>query len=129
MSQRILVDTDILIDVSNGITTAIARLASEVKTSVLAISIITNMELIIGCRNKSELQILERFLRHYEIIMINEPISNLSVNLLHDYRLSHGLAIPDAMIAATAITFNIPLLTKNQRDYRYIAGLNLLNYP
>nr|MDQ2686882.1 PIN domain-containing protein [Armatimonadota bacterium] len=47
----------------------------------------------------------------------------------HRYRLSHGLLIPDALIAATALVHDIPLLTKNQRDFRFIAGLRLLPYP
>jgi hypothetical protein len=45
------------------------------------------------------------------------------------YCLSHGLLIADALIAATAIALNLPLLSKNQRDYRFIEGLNLLSYP
>jgi predicted nucleic acid-binding protein len=32
-------------------------------------------------------------------------------------------------ITATSITLNLPLITKNQRDYRFIAGLQLLPYP
>lgn len=56
MKQNLLVDTDILIDVSRGIPTAINRLQAEANTSTLAISAITQMELIVGCRNKAELQ-------------------------------------------------------------------------
>jgi predicted nucleic acid-binding protein len=52
-----------------------------------------------------------------------------AIGLLLQYRLSHGLAIPDALIAATAITFNQPFISKNQRDYRFISGLQLLPYP
>ena len=48
---------------------------------------------------------------------------------MQTYALSHGLQIPDALIAATALAFNIPLLSKNQRDYRFIVGLSLLPYP
>jgi len=48
---------------------------------------------------------------------------------LRSYRLSHGLVIPDSLIAATAIVLNYPFITKNQRDYRFIQGLNLLPYP
>jgi hypothetical protein len=36
--------------------------------------------------------------------------------------------IADALIAATAIVIDAPLLSKNQRDYRFIQGLNLLPY-
>ena len=129
MKQQLLVDTDILIDVSRGIPTAINRLQSEANNSILAISTITQMELIVGCRNKAELQNLEKFLRHYTIIKVNEFISDKAIEILSQYRLSHGLLIPDGFIAATAIIFDAPLLSKNQRDYRFISELNLLSYP
>jgi predicted nucleic acid-binding protein len=43
--------------------------------------------------------------------------------------LSHGLLIADGLIAATALALNTPFVTKNQRDYRFIAGLDLRPYP
>lgn len=129
MKQKLLVDTDILIDVSREIPIAINRLQSEANNSILAISTITQMELIVGCRNKTELQNLEKFLRYYAIIKVNEFISDKAIELLSLYRLSHGLLIPDGLIAATAIVANIPLLRKNQKDYRFISELNLLSYP
>ena len=128
MKQKLLVDTDILIDVSRGIPIAINRLQSEVNNSTLAISTITQMELIVGCRNKTELQNLKKFLRRYVIIKVNEMITDKAIELLSQYRLSHGLLIPDGLIAATAIVVNAPLLNKNQRDYRFISELNLLSY-
>ena len=129
MKQNLLVDTDILIDVSRGISIAINRLQSEAKSSTLAISTITQMELIVGCRNKKELQHLEKFLRRYVIVKVNELITDTAIELLIQYRLSHGLLIPDGLIAATAIVADTPLLSKNQRDYRFISNLNLLPYP
>ena len=73
MKQKLLIDTDVLIDVSRGIPIAINRLKSEANNSILAISTITQMELLVGCRNKTELQNLEKFLRHYEIIKVIDP--------------------------------------------------------
>jgi predicted nucleic acid-binding protein len=125
----VLVDTDILIDVSRNIETAINRLATEEQTGQIAISAITKMELIVGCRNKLELGHLNRFLSRYQILQVNENISALTVELIKTFRLSHGLLMPDAFIAATAIIGNLPLLTKNQSDYRFISQLNLLSYP
>ncbi len=37
--------------------------------------------------------------------------------------------IADALIAATALEHNEPLISKNQSDYRFIGKLNLLPYP
>ncbi|WP_245536663.1 PIN domain-containing protein [Thiothrix nivea] len=51
------------------------------------------------------------------------------MELLQQYRLSHGLLIPDGLIAATAIEAGIPLISKNQKDYRFIQELQLLPYP
>lgn len=129
MSERILIDTDILIDAGRGVETAIVQLENADQTSTLAISTVTQMELIIGCRNRTELQILEKFFRRFETVRLNESISDKAINLLRDYRLSHGLLIADALIAATAIVIGSPLLSKNQRDYRFIQSLNLLPYP
>jgi predicted nucleic acid-binding protein len=128
MSQ-ILVDTDILIDVASNDAIAKARLTSESQTSTLAVSTVTVMELTVGCRNKSESQALNRFLSQFQVLTLTSQISDRATQLLQDYFLSHGLLIADALIAATAIENNIPLLSKNQRDFRFIKELNLLAYP
>jgi len=120
MPPAVLIDTDILIDAGRGIQQALDCLDNYEAQGTLAISVITELELIVGCQNKRE---LEKFLRRFEIKMLNGQASNITVDLIKQYRLSHGLLIPDALIAATAITFQLPLLTKNQRDFRFIRGL------
>ncbi len=56
-----IVDTDILIDVARGNDDAIDCLLRFEKSSTLAISAVTQMQLLIGCRNKRELKDLEKF--------------------------------------------------------------------
>ncbi|MDQ3813237.1 MAG: type II toxin-antitoxin system VapC family toxin, partial [Armatimonadota bacterium] len=121
--------TDILIDARLSIKEAVASLKNIQPSSALAISVVTQMELIIGCHDKSELQKLEKFLKQFQIVKLNEAISDKAVELLRLYRLSHGLLIADSLIAATALTLNVPFISKNQRDFKFIAGLNLLPYP
>ena len=117
MASLILVDTDILIDAGRKVAEAVDSLVYMERQATLGVSMITQMELIVGCRNKRELRILERFL------------VGLELSLLRRYRLSYGLLIADAFIAATAFTVDCPLVTKNQRDYRFIEALELLPYP
>jgi predicted nucleic acid-binding protein len=124
-----IIDTDILIDAGRGVNEAIACLQVIERKSSLAASAVTQMELFVGCRNKTELLNVERFLGRFQILPLSEPISDMAVDLLRQYRLSYGLLIPDAMIAATAIMFDAPFISKNQRDYRFIARLNLQTYP
>ena len=129
MADFTIVDTDILIDVGRGISEAIAYLEELETNSQLAISAVTQMELIVGCRNKTELQDLEKFLSRFQLLKIGEAISDQAVALLRQYRLSHGLLIADALIAATAMVGNYSFVSKNQRDYRFIDALNLSPYP
>ncbi len=124
-----IVDSDILIDVARGDSDAINCLLGLEKTSALAISAVTQLELIVGCRNKTELKELEKFLNRYQILRITDQISDRAVDLLTQYFLSHGLLIPVGLIAATALVYDEAFISKNQRDFRFITGLNLLPYP
>lgn len=64
-------------------------------------------------QHKTELQYLHKFLRNYELILIDKSTSEKAVKLIVDYRLSHELLISNALITATAIALKIPLLSKN----------------
>lgn len=66
------------------------------------------MELLVGCRNKAELRNTERFIQRFLVLNISEEVCDTALNLLRRYRLSHGLMIPDALIAATAMTTKQP---------------------
>jgi len=125
----LLIDSDILIDVGRKNKTAIERLEKEREKAIAAISSVTQMELIVGCRNKTELKQLDEFLEDFEIVNIDFDITRKSIELLKEYRLSHGLLIADSFIAASSLILDIPLLTKNQKDFKFIKGLKLLKYP
>lgn len=129
MDEFIVVDTDILVDVARGINETAEFLSSLKSGYQLYISIITEMELIVGCRNKSEIAKLDQFLVEYEKIGLSEDIGTKSKDLISMYRLSHGLLIPDAIIAASALINECRLFTKNRKDFQYIPNLNLIPFP
>lgn len=125
----LIVDTDILIDAARRITEAVDYLEHTETTMGLAISAVTQMELLVGARDKQAQQIVRHFLARFTVIKLNASISDVAYDLLLKYRLSHGLAIADALIAATAIVTGQPLATKNHKDFRFIKGLALRAYP
>ncbi len=125
----VLVDTDILIDLSADVSQAADTIKALEAQFTMAVSTITVMELTVGCRNKTELRNTEKLLERFEVSPLTERVSSIAVSLLKKYRLSHGLLLPDALIASTSIANDILLATKNQRDYKFISGLNLLPYP
>lgn len=129
MNELIIIDTDILIDVGREISEAVACLDGIEARDILAISVITQMEMLVGCRNKAELRKIDQFLQRFRVVTLGEEVCGAAIDLLRRFRLSHGLQIPDALIAATAITLRKPFISKNQRDYRFIEELQLLPYP
>lgn len=129
MGEPVVVDSDVLIDASRCAAGAVEYLAQAESQHTLAISIITEMELVVGCRSKAELRATERFLGRFQRLTLSDGIAKMALELLRRYRPSHGLLIADALIAATAILLQAPLVTKNQRDYVFISGLTLLPYP
>ena len=66
-----------------------------------------------------------------ELVGLDARISIRADQLVTRYFLSYHLAVADALIAATALKYNLPLLSKNQRDFQFMReiGLNLLPYP
>jgi len=122
-----VVDTDILIDALRGFGPGLNDIEDAEQRGTLHISITTEMELIIGCRNRRELYRLEYFLRRYTILAITETIAARAVTLLRQYRLSHGLAITDALIAASALVHSDTLYTKT-RDLQMIPDLIVIRF-
>jgi predicted nucleic acid-binding protein len=118
-------DTDILVDALRGFSAGLDYVEEAERQGALRISITTEMELIVGCRNRRELHRLERFLRRFTIMAMTEVIAARAVTLLRQYRLNHGLSITDALIAATTLEYNETLYTKNVRHFQMIPGLTV----
>jgi predicted nucleic acid-binding protein len=76
------VDTDILIDAANGDAMAANWLHQTSQSTTLAISVITQMEIVVGCRNKVELRNRENFLRAFQVLKITPEICDRAVALL-----------------------------------------------
>jgi predicted nucleic acid-binding protein len=80
MTNLVIVDTDVLIDAGRGINEAVTCLEQIQQQSSLAISVITQLELFIGCRDKAELRTVAGFLSRFQIIRLNEPMSDIAVD-------------------------------------------------
>lgn len=124
----LLIDTDVLIDYSRGIEKTKGILKTLESDLTLAISVVTQLELMVGCENKADFKSLQNFLSNFEIIQLSKSISEKAVDLFKKYRLRHGVLIPDMLIASTALILEIPLLSKNRKDFRFINKLELIEY-
>ena len=119
-----VIDSNILIDAMNGIVDAVAFL-EEQQIAEIQISIVSAMELIAGCRNKIEMTELQRFFQKCTFLPITVSISQVAFQLMESFYLSHGLTLPDALIAATTIEHDLTLYTRNTRHFRMIPQLEI----
>ena len=119
-----LVDTDVLIWYMRG--NDGARRVIEALPS-FSISVVTYMELVQGMRDRSELSALRTALRDWSsgLIYIDEEISMKAMFLVERHFLSDSLRPADALIASTALTNGIPILTANDKHYRAVGQLDL----
>ena len=120
-----LCDTCILIDYLRGKSDAQERLSAD-REKGLGMSSITYMELMVGALNKREVSVIKKAFSDFEIIEISESISIKAKNLIEKFTKSHGLLIPDALIAATALELGVPLCTANISDFRFIPDLVII---
>ncbi|MBL7780338.1 MAG: type II toxin-antitoxin system VapC family toxin [Saprospiraceae bacterium] len=120
----VLCDTNIFISAFNGRQDAIDQL-NEIGLEQITLSAITVMELLQGMGNKNELAQMKKRIRFYDVVQIDSAISAKAIELIETYRLSHGLQIPDAIIAATSIVYQIPLHTYNLKDFDFIPEITI----
>ncbi|HJT78485.1 MAG TPA: type II toxin-antitoxin system VapC family toxin [Gemmataceae bacterium] len=118
-----MTDTDILIDALHGLPLAINFLVAQRAGGGLGISVITAMELVVGCRNTAELANLRQFLAGVTTWPVDVGVSQRGYQLMESFCLSHGLTIPDSLIAATALERGLTLYTRNVRHFQMIPGL------
>ena len=124
MENLVLCDTNIFIELFNGsgrITDELQRIEEQ----NIAISVVFTSELVYGALNKVELAQILRALGGVRTLPLNESIGELQLELLTSYSLSHNLNLPDALIAATAIHYQVPLFTLNLKDFRYLEQVHL----
>ncbi|MDX1908326.1 MAG: type II toxin-antitoxin system VapC family toxin [Bacteroidia bacterium] len=86
---------------------------------------ITEWEILAGARSKTQQGQFQKALSRYNLIELDTVIARHAGILLKTYYLSHGLLIPDALIAATALRHDLKLYTANIRDFQFIKSLQL----
>jgi len=120
----VVCDTNVFISAFNGIENAM-EILDRIGYSNVLISFISVMELYRGMKNKKQLGQMAKKIKSYNVVDFNEAISRRSVELMRQYKLSHNLDIPDAIIAATCVVFDIPLFTYNIKDFKFIPNIKL----
>ena len=121
MNSRILADTDVMIDFLRGYGDAVRLVRSDPKR--ISLSTVTVAELYAGVKGQAEQEILDTITSRFEILPVTAEIGRLAGHLKQNFGKSHGVAITDALIAATAMEEGRELATLNVKHFQMFKGL------
>jgi len=123
--KKYLLDTNVLIyywkgDIPKG---EMKRLEEILKHSFI-ISIITKIELL-GWRmhTREGYEIARDFLDRAEILPIDDDLAEFTIEL----KRNNNIKLADALIAATALSNELVLVTRNEDDFSILADLEIYN--
>ncbi len=118
--MSIVIDTDILIDLIKGVKSSRQFIESQ---DEICFSAITELELVSGkkCDDGAEREKVLSLLSSFTKIDVGNQIALLG----GDIRRKSGISAQDAVIAATAISLNSELASRNKKDFSRVAGLKL----
>jgi predicted nucleic acid-binding protein len=112
----ILIDTNIAIALLNG-DRAIAEMIEE---KDVRISFITELELLCKPGLKASEKIdIQSFIDDCTVLEMNSSIKEITISI----KQSGKIKLPDAIIAATSIYWNLPFFTRDE-DFKNVSGLN-----
>lgn len=121
--QSVVIDSDILIDHLRFHSEILDTIFKQVATckikaylpAVVASEIYSGK----GTKESHQLKAVEELLGRLEFAVANVSISKSAGFLIRD----KGLGLADAIIAATALSLNAKLATRNTKDFSNIKGL------
>ncbi len=122
-----ILDTDVLIWYMKGNEKAYKAVEN---TKIFFLSVVTYMELVQGMRNKKELNELRKALHFWnsKILYISEEISIKAMFFVEQHYLSHSVQLADALIAATAVTYGLPIHTGNDKHYKVLKDVQIKKF-
>ena len=123
MAERLLLDTDVLIEYLRGREEAVEYLESL--SSDLYLSAISVAELFAGARGDEEERSLTQFLLAFTVLPVTERVARLGGLYRRDFRPSHGTGLADALIAATAIENDANLVTFNRGHFPMVSRITV----
>lgn len=119
--KQAVIDTNVLI---SWYKTGVVAGNDDLSAVAPIFSIITKLEAL-GFQHitSSEVRAINNMLGSGELVYINDAVAEQTIYL----RQNHKIKTPDAIIAATALTYGAELWTANTSDFANIQGLKLFN--
>jgi toxin FitB len=121
MGKKYLIDSNVIIEyLGQTFPSEVSKKLTTIIDKEFNISFINRIE-VLGFASADQNE--EDFIETSSIYYIDEEIINQTVRLRKD----HKIKVPDAIVAATAIVYELVLLTRNTADFKNIKHLKVEN--
>jgi predicted nucleic acid-binding protein len=121
MGKKFLIDTNILIEyLSDLLPDPSYNFVNETISEDFIISVINRIEVLGFPSSDKQVEAFLDLAHQYEL---TKDVALKTIEL----RKTHKIKLPDAIIAATALVYNLGLITRNDKDFGNIKGLNVVN--
>ena len=128
MEQKlVLCDTDVLVEYFRK-NVDVIQLIDGIGSENIFASVITKIELLQWANTKEKLRQINKRIEKFAFIEIELATSQIFAEIFEKYFLEYGCKIPDTLIAATAINYDIELFTLNKKHYHFYKGLRLFKH-
>lgn len=112
-----LLDSDVIINYFAKNQEAIAIIEQISRLEAPGASVLTVVEVKIGVKD-AQIAKVDKFFNTLKIIPVDEETAKLAIEFIRSFaKLGGILHLVDACIAATAITYDLILVTGNKKDY------------
>ena len=123
MELSYLIDTNAVIDYLGGkLPYAGMNFMNIVIDAIPNLSVITKIEVLGFNAPNEHYQLLSNFINDSTILYLSENIVDSTIEIRKKYKTK----LPDAIIAATAISYNLILISRNISDFKNIQRLQVI---
>jgi predicted nucleic acid-binding protein len=121
---KYLIDTNVVIDyLGNKLPASGMVFMNTLMDSIPNISLVTKIEVLGFQVPEEHQQLLSNFINDAIVLDLTYQVVNICIDIRKKYKTK----LPDAIIAATALAFNMILTTRNTSDFKNIDGLQVID--
>lgn len=119
-----LIDTNAVIDyLGNKFVTSSMDFMNTIIDAVPNVSVVTKIEVLGFNAPEQHNQLLVNFINDATVFDLTDNIVEASIEI----RKKHKTKLPDAIIAAKALVYDLVLITRNISDFKNIDGLKVID--
>lgn len=119
-----LMDTNAVIDyLGNKLPASSMDFMNTVIDAIPNVSVVTKIEVLGFNASDEHYQLLTHFINDANVLELSNNVVEASIEI----RKKHKTKLPDAIIAATALVYNLAVISRNASDFKNIEGLQVID--